>query len=133
MSKRPISVTVIGWLFIAVGVVALTYHLLPQHIGELNQPTSVEHGLVLVFLIRVLAIVGGWFMLKGYNWARWLLTAWIVFHFILSFFHDLRQVVVHGLLFSVILFFLFRPQSAAYFRRGPPPPEAPDPRTTPAA
>jgi hypothetical protein len=131
MNHRPRSVTIISWIFIAVGAIALTYHLLPRHIGELKDQRSLEHGLVWVLLIRFLAIVGGVFMLIGHNWARWLLVAWMIFHFVLSFFHDSVQVVVHGLLFGVILFFLFRPQASAYFRspgaKPPGPPRTEEP------
>ena len=36
---------------------------------------------LLIEIIRVAAIVGGAFMLRGHNWARWLVLAWIGFHF----------------------------------------------------
>jgi hypothetical protein len=111
MNKRPLSIILISWLFISVGSIALVYHLLPQHIGELK-----GQGLVWVCLVRLLAIVSGVFMLRGLNWARWLLVAWIGFHVILSAFHSAFEVVVHGLLFAVIIYFLFRAQAAAYFR-----------------
>jgi len=55
-------------------------------------------------------------MLRGRNWARWLLLIWIAYHVILSGVHSLFQLVVHGLLFAVIAYFLFRPRASAYFR-----------------
>jgi hypothetical protein len=62
-------------------------------------------------------------MLRGRNWARWLLLAWIAYHVALSAFHSLSGVVTHALLFMVIAYFLFRPQVSEYFRRtrGEPP------------
>jgi len=111
MNKRPLSITIISWLFIAVGAFALGYHLLPQHIGELKGQL-----LLWVYLVRVLAIISGVFMLRGFNWARWLLVVWLAYHVILSGLHSASQVVVHGLLFVVILYFLFRAPARAYFR-----------------
>lgn len=70
MIKRPLSITVIGWLFITVGTIALGYHLLPQHIQE------VRSQLIWICVIRGAAVVGGVFMLYRFNWARWLLVVW---------------------------------------------------------
>jgi uncharacterized membrane protein len=106
MSKRPRLITVISWIFIAVGIIALLYHLLHPF----------EAGLVWVCFVRVLAVVGGVFMLHGFNWARWLLVVWIGFHVIVGALHSPWSLVVHGFLFAVIVYFLFRPQASAYFR-----------------
>jgi hypothetical protein len=111
MKNRPRSVTVISLIFIAVGIVALTYHLLPQHIAEHS-----ANELLLVCAVRVVALLCGVFMLFGFNWARWLLIVWLGYHVILSAFHSPFEVTVHGLLFGVIAFFLFRPRASAYFR-----------------
>ena len=56
-------------------------------------------------------------MLRGFNWARWLLVVWIAYHVILSAFHSPFEAAVHGLLFVIVAYFLFRPQASAYFRR----------------
>src|SRR5262245_41886259 len=111
MKNRPLSVSVISWLFIAVGIVALSYHLLPHHIAE--HPAN---ELVWVCVVRVIALLCGVFMLYGFNWSRWLLVVWLGYHVILSAFHSTFEVAVHGLLCGVIVFFLFRPQASAYFR-----------------
>ncbi len=57
-------------------------------------------------------------MLRGRNWARWLLLVWLAFHVILSAFHALFELVVHSLLFAVIAYSLFRPRVSAFFRGG---------------
>jgi hypothetical protein len=116
MKKRPLSVTVISWVFIAVGIVALIYHLLPDHIHELKGQTAFPPELLWVCLVRMIAVVCGVFMLRGLNWARWLLVVWIAFHVLLSFFHSVFEVVVHGLLFGVVTGFLFSPRVSHYFR-----------------
>lgn len=126
MNKRPLAITIISWLFIAVGAVALVYHLLPRHIGELQGRHQFEHELLWVCLVRLLAIVSGAFMLLRFNWARWLLVVWLAYHVALSAFHSAFETVVHSLLFGVILYFLFLPQANAYFRKGTvEPPEVP--------
>ncbi|MGH9883565.1 MAG: hypothetical protein ACRD6N_19240 [Pyrinomonadaceae bacterium] len=114
MNKRPRSITVISWIFIAVGSIALLYHL-----SELRAQRWSEQGLVWVCFVRFLAVLSGVFMLRGFNWARWLLVVWLAYHVILSAFHSPFEVVMHSLLFGVVVYFLFRPQASAYFRRTP--------------
>jgi uncharacterized membrane protein len=113
MKKRPLSITIISWLFMAVGSIALVYHL-----AEAIAQHRFEQGLVWVCCVRLLAIVSGVFMLRGFNWARWLLIVWLAYHVVLSAFHSPMEVVVHGLLLGVVAYFLFRPSASAYFRRG---------------
>jgi cytochrome b subunit of formate dehydrogenase len=69
-----------------------------------------------VHVSRILAVLSGVFMLYGFDWARWLLVVWLVFHVILSVLHSPFQLLVHSLLFAVVLYFLFRPPASAYFR-----------------
>ena len=110
MTKRPLSVTIIGCLFVAAGTVGLVYHA--TEFTTTNRPLQ----LVLVCFVRLLAIVCGAFMLRGHNWARWGLLVWIAYHVILSAFHSVFEFVVHGLLLAVIAWFLLRPRASAYFR-----------------
>ena len=104
--QRPRSITIISWLFIVFGTVALLYGLVQG--GDLK-------GHWFVHLSRFLQIVAGVFMLYGLNWARWLLVAWIVFHIVLGALHGPVQLMLHVVIFSVILFFVFRRQASAYF------------------
>jgi hypothetical protein len=106
-SKRPISVTIIACLYLAVGGVAFVYHF-----RELLSLQSDSFGMELT---EVLAVVSGAFLLRGHNWARWLALAWIVFHVILSIFDSDHGLVVHGLLCAVIAWILFRPEASRYF------------------
>ena len=109
--KRPLSVTIIGWLFIAAGTIGFAYHL-----KELKADGHFDYGAGLVLLVRLLAILSGLFLLRGSNWARWLLILWIAYHVILSTFHSLIGVATHSLLLIVIAYFLFRPRASDYFR-----------------
>jgi hypothetical protein len=111
MTKRPLSVTVIGGLFIAAGLVGLVYHA-----SEFKTESPFRAELVWICLVRLLAIVCGVFVLGGRNGARWGLLGWIAYHVILSAFHTLTEFVLHSLLFAVVTYFLFRPHVSAYFR-----------------
>jgi hypothetical protein len=118
MSKRPLSVTIIGWLFIVFGSIALVAGLLPriditvaQRIVELKTHWYVHAS-------RILMILSGVFTLYGFNWGRWLLVAWLGGHVIISLLHSPFEMLVHTLFLAILLFFLFRPSASAYFRGG---------------
>lgn len=117
MNERPRSIAAIGWIFIAVGCIALVAGFLTLVNVDASRRIAerpVEFGLVA--MVRILAVLGGAFMLFGFNWARWLLVVWMGYHVALSVLHPPLELLVHSLLFAAILYFLFRPQAAAYFR-----------------
>ena len=105
---RPRTITIISWLFIIFGSIALLSGVLPFH-------DLMSHWYI--HLSRLLMIVAGVFMLKGQNWARWLLVLWIAFHIVISALHSPLFLLMHVAIFSVILYFVFRPQASAYFSR----------------
>ena len=113
MVQRPRSITIISWFFLIFGSIALISGLLPPDSLTLAQ----LKGHWMVHLSRLLSIVAGLFMLRGHNWARWLLVAWIAFHIILSALHSALQLLIHVAIFTVILFFLFRRPASEYFLR----------------
>ena len=110
MNKRPLSVTIIGCIFVAAGVIGFAYH-----VTEFKR-RPFEYDILWVSLLRLLAILGGVFVLRGNNWARWLLLVWIAYHVILSAFHSIVELGAHGLLFAVVAYVVFRPRASAYFR-----------------
>jgi hypothetical protein len=111
MKKRPLSVTVIGWIYIATGVGGIAAHVTEIHLRYLF-----ETDVLLPLIVRLLAILSGVFMLRGSNWGRRLAVAWIGYHVVLSSFFSLRAAVLHALLFAVFTYFLFRRSANAYFR-----------------
>jgi hypothetical protein len=117
MEQRPRSITIISWIFIIFGSIALLSGLLP--FGEITVAHRVaelkDHWMV--HLARIASIVSGLFMLRGHNWARWLLVVWILFHLVISALHSLGQLLLHAAIFTVILYFLFRRDANAYFAR----------------
>jgi len=111
MSKRPLSITIISWIFVAAGVVGLAYHA-----TEFKVQSPFDHDFLWICFVRLLAILCGAFMLRRSNWARWGAVVWLGYHVILSAMHKPTGLLVHSLLFAAVLYFLFRPHAAAYFR-----------------
>jgi len=105
--KRPWEVAFLGALFIVAGLVGLLYH-------GVSDPVSWE--LVLVLLVRIVAIVGGVFLILGRGWARWVLIAWLGFHVAISALNSLQQTVAHAVLLAVVAYFLTRAPASDYFR-----------------
>jgi hypothetical protein len=112
MNKRPVTVTILACLLIITGVVGIAYHL-----SDFSTKDLFEYGNVTILIVRIIAIVGGVFLLRRRNWARWLSIAWIAFHLILSFFHNVQEVLIHTFVFALFAWFLFRPEARAYFLR----------------
>jgi len=110
-ARRPWAVTIIGWLFIAAGAVGVAYH-----ITELNPADPFGNDTLLLTAVRLLAVLGGVFALRGRDWARWLLLAWIAFHVGVSAFHPHQGLVAHAVLLVVVARFLLRPPAAGWFR-----------------
>jgi hypothetical protein len=111
-TKRPLSVTILAFLYIAVGAIGFV-----SHGKEFLAGNVFRSDVIPIELTEFIAILCGIFILYGKNWARWLALAWIVFHVILSAFHALSEFAIHCLFCAVIAWFLFRPQAARYFRR----------------
>ncbi len=111
MNKRPISVTVLACVLIAMGAIGIAYHF-----GEYKSTPPAEY--VGVLVVRLLAIVSGVFLLRGKDWARWLAIAWVAFHVVLSYFHSMQQVAFHAAVLAVFGVALFYPVANRYFRPG---------------
>jgi hypothetical protein len=115
MNKRPYSVAAVGLLFVASGLLGLAYHL-----GEFKRWHPFPYELLLISALRLVAIVGGVYVLRGRNWARWMAVAWMAFHVVLSAFHSVAQLVVHSVLLALIAGILFRAPATKYFVRKEP-------------
>lgn len=106
-TKRPLGVTIVACVYLLVGIVGFVYH-----VPDLRQPDGIW-----IELTEALAAVSGAFMILGHNWARWLAVAWMGFHVAISISDPLQKLAVHAVFFVAIAYFLFRPDSARYFRR----------------
>ena len=117
MRPRPLSITIISWLFIVFGVIALVAGLWPlMHMSGADRLADFEKHWM-VHLSRAAQIIAGVFMLRGKNWARWLLVVWLAFHVIVGALHSMFHLVTHVIVFAAGMYFLFRRDASAYFRR----------------
>jgi hypothetical protein len=110
-NQRPVSVAIIGWVYIAAGATGFVYHF-----SEFTAGGLFRYDALWIELVRLTAGVCGAFLLRGDNWARWLAVAWIGFHVIVSAFHTLPELAMHCLFFALIAWLLFRPGATRYFR-----------------
>jgi hypothetical protein len=108
--KRPLPVTILGGLFIVAGLTGLVYHL---------SEGPLDRGIVLISIVRILAVVGGVFLLMGHNWARWLMLAWLAFHVVVSAFHSLSECIAHLVLLLIVGYVLLWPPASKYFQSAP--------------
>jgi uncharacterized membrane protein HdeD (DUF308 family) len=109
--QRPFQVTLLGWLFIVVGIVSTAYHLWK---GALDRWT------IPILLVGVVAVVAGVFLLRGARWARWLLLAWLAFHVAVSALDSLSVALPHAVLLLVVGYVLLGPPTSRYFQQGQP-------------
>lgn len=111
MNKRPLSVLLIGCVYIVTGAGGFVAHLF-----EFKVRHPFENDAAWVEIVSLIAVVSGAYLLRGHNWARWLALAWMGFHVILSIFHTPLELAVHALFLAILAYFLFRPAATRYFR-----------------
>jgi hypothetical protein len=107
------SVVAVGALFVVLGVVDVYQGVVP-YFGSARGPLVAGDDM-LVLAIGVAALVGGAFLLRGRNWARWLLAAWMALHVVISAGRPL-ELAAHLAIFGFITLLLFRPRASAHFR-----------------
>lgn len=110
MNTRPLAVTVLAWLYIAVGSAGLV-----RHFPDLGAGRAASSEWIWIEPTELLAVIAGIFLLRGRNWARWLAVAWMAFHVAISF-GAAGQLIIHGAFCAVIVWLLFRDEAARYFR-----------------
>ena len=108
---RPISVTLLAWLYIVVGTIGFV-----SHFSEIHATNMFRYDGIWIEVVEVLAIVCGIFLLRDRNWARWLAIAWMAFHVALSAYGPIRELLIHSVIFIAIAWVLFRAPAARYFR-----------------
>ena len=111
MRKSIPSILVVGVIFLALGVLDVWRGVAPLF-GTDGRLAGDD---LLVLAIGVAALIGGTFVLRGRNWARWLLAAWMALHVAISVGKP-TELVAHLAIFGFIAFLLFRPPASAHFR-----------------
>lgn len=120
--KRPTSVSVIAWFLIVTSLISLavSYKGLDNPIAQELMaknllPISIQY--VMLFAGLVISLASGVAMLKGLNWGRTVYVVWSMIGFVITLATSpIKIAVVPGaLIFAIIVFFLYRPKSTAYF------------------
>ncbi|HET6168545.1 MAG TPA: hypothetical protein VFE01_00135 [Terracidiphilus sp.] len=106
--KRPWPVIVIASLYLLVGVVGFIAHF-PELTARHPDAVAIE-------LTELLGAVSGVGLLLRQKWARWLALAWILFHVGLSLFHPIGELAIHAAFCAMIVWALFRAETARWFR-----------------
>jgi len=101
-------------MFMAVGGAGVIHHFSQPNFGGLDQ--------LWLAAVRALPAWAGMMLLRGRNWSRWLLAAWLGGHVMLGLHHGFFKFAAHGLLFAAVVFCLFRKTSASFFSLPPPAP-----------
>jgi uncharacterized membrane protein HdeD (DUF308 family) len=103
--RIPVPVILIACLYLAVGIGGFVLHFSDRRAPDW----------IWVEVTEVLAIVCGVFLLRARNWARWLASAWMAFHVIISF-GELGQLAIHSLFLVLIVWCLFRADASRFFQ-----------------
>ena len=112
VQRRPVSIIVISFLFILLGALTLI-NAAWDTVSTDQRLADLQHHWM-IYLSAVAAIAGGVFLFKGQRWARWLLVAWMAFHIVVGALHGIGPLLTHVVIFSVILYFLFRRPASSY-------------------
>lgn len=111
MTPRPLTVTLLGWLFVIVGAVTLAYF-----VSQFVASRSIPRDLMAAFAVDAVALAGGLLVLRGRDLGRWLVIAWLAFHVYLSALHSTQEALVHGAMLVLVAIALTRADARAYFR-----------------
>lgn len=122
MKKRPLSITILGWLFIAAGSIPVAAELLSlSRVATVGTPAINRHTLfdtAFVLLSGLTAATAGAALLHGFKWARWVCMAWMAAHVVLSIWHSAFELVIHSVMLLVMTYILFRREGSTYFHFG---------------
>jgi hypothetical protein len=112
VNKRPLSITIISFLFILLGALTVI-HAAWDLVNTEQRLTNLEHHWM-IYVSGVAAILGGAFLFKGHNWARWLLVLWMAFHIVVGALNGIVPLLTHVVIFSALSIFLFRRPASSY-------------------
>ena len=111
MAERPMSITAIAGLFVALGLAGIARLFFSR---ESHVPLSAESFWILA--LSSLAVFIGLLLLTRRGWARWLSLAWIATHIGIGFLNSLKEASIHALFFVLIAYLLFRGDANSWFR-----------------
>jgi hypothetical protein len=118
MRPRPISVVLLGWLFVAVGVFLLGRGLLAflhDLTSSSNGPPVESDDALWILGSGAWALLGGALLLRNVGWGRWMCAGWMGAHVLLGLGHSHFALLFHALLFVLVVYLLWRPKVRAHF------------------
>lgn len=134
---RPTSITVIAWLLIVAGGIALIFSILFMHSPDAQSsmarnpiPISVHYVMLYAGLLTM--VVSGVGMLNGQSWGRllYVISAGIAFLVGIATSPMTLKVLPSLGVFLINVFFLFRPKANQYFSAAEPANDSRDVRPT---
>ncbi|MBV4360656.1 hypothetical protein [Pinibacter aurantiacus] len=111
MERRPITVVIVGMLFILAGCMSIAFH-----VKDFFQPDAKLSEVIWALVVRLTALVCGILLFFRVDWARWLAVIWLLYHVIIGALHSKSEMAMHIVLLIVVAILLFVPVSSAYFR-----------------
>jgi uncharacterized membrane protein HdeD (DUF308 family) len=105
MGRIPLPVILIACLYLVVGIGGFAVHF-----SDRGAPDWIW-----VEVTELLAILCGVFLLRAHNWARWLASAWMAFHVVISF-GEWGRLAIHSLFLVLIVWCLFRADASRFFK-----------------
>ena len=106
------SVLVVGVVFLVLGSLDLSQGVAPLFASAPRWHMASDD--VQVLAIGIAALVSGIYVIRGANWARWLLAAWMALHVAISVGQP-TAFIAHLVIFGFIAYLLFRPGASAHF------------------
>jgi len=111
-NRRPVAVTVVGWLYLLAGAAGLIGHARGLWAGG-----RIATDMVAAEATEALAVLAGFYLLRGRDWARWLALGWIAFHVAISL-QDPLKLAAHSVFLAGIAWGLLQRPASEYFRAG---------------
>lgn len=108
--KRPWAVTGVGLLMMAAGTFGMARGFL--YARTIWPP---EQDLIWIVIVDAVGIACGVFLLRGRNWARWLMLVWVGTHAAVFSVVNHREILVHVVIFALLVVLMFRSDVRAYF------------------
>lgn len=106
------SVLAVGVLFIILGAFDLYRGLAPLIASAPRWHMATDD--VQVLAVGIAAVAGGIYVLRGANWARWLLAIWMALHVAISI-GEPRALLAHVVIFGFVAYLLFNSRASIHF------------------
>lgn len=111
-----LSVLAVGVLFLVLGALDVYRGIAPLLASAPRWHMATDDAGVLA--IGIAAIVGAIYVLRGANWARWLLAVWMALHVAISI-EEPSALLAHVVIFGFVAYLLFNARASTHFAVAP--------------